>query len=276
MTIFTYVFAFLIAIGVLVAVHEFGHFWMARRLGIRVVRFSIGFGRPLWRHRVADGTEYALSAIPLGGYVKLLDEREGPVPPEHLSQAYNRQPVWRRVLVLLAGPAANFLFAVCAYWVLFAVGVPALKPVIGEVTEDSIAARAGLAAGDEIVAVGGRETPTRETAVLAILDQLMQQRPIEIDLRRGDGAAGEAALRIPGSTRSPYRAGRAAAGSRLRLLVPDCAGDRRNGRRRQSGGAGGCQARRPHRRYRGRGGGGFPGSRAAGSAESGPHARLHH
>ena len=134
MTIFTYVFAFLIAIGVLVAVHEFGHFWMARRLGIRVVRFSIGFGRPLWRRRVADGTEYALSAIPLGGYVKLLDEREGPVPPEHLSQAYNRQPVWRRVLVLLAGPAANFLFAVCAYWVLFAVGVPALKPVIGEVT----------------------------------------------------------------------------------------------------------------------------------------------
>ena len=202
MTILTYVFAFLIAIGVLVAVHEFGHFWMARRLGIRVVRFSIGFGRPLWRHRVADGTEYALSAIPLGGYVKLLDEREGPVPPEHLSQAYNRQPVWRRVLVLLAGPAANFLFAVCAYWVLFAVGVPALKPVIGEVTEDSIAARAGLAAGDEIVAVGGRETPTRETAVLAILDQLMQQRPIEMGLRRGDGAAGEAALRIPGSTRS--------------------------------------------------------------------------
>ena len=114
MTIFTYVFAFLIAIGVLVAVQEFGHFWMARRLGIRVVRFSIGFGRPLWRHRVADGTEYALSAIPLGGYVKLIDEREGPVPPEHLSQAYNRQPVWRRVLVLLAGPAANFLFAVCA------------------------------------------------------------------------------------------------------------------------------------------------------------------
>ena len=144
MTIFTYVFAFLVAIGVLVAVHEFGHFWVARRLGIRVLRFSIGFGKPLWRRRVADGTEYALSAIPLGGYVKLLDEREGPVPPEHLSQAYNRQPVWRRILVLLAGPAANFLFAVCAYWVLFAVGVPALKPVIGEVTADSIAARAGL------------------------------------------------------------------------------------------------------------------------------------
>ena len=186
MSIFTYVFAFLVAIGVLVAVHEFGHFWVARRLGVRVVRFSIGFGRPLWRRRARDGTEYMIAAIPLGGYVKLLDEREGPVPAEQLSQAYNRQPVWRRVLVLLAGPAANFVFAVCAYWVLFAVGVPALKPVIGEVAQDSIAARAGLAAGDEIVAVGGRETHTREATVLAILDRLMQQRPIEIELKRAD------------------------------------------------------------------------------------------
>lgn len=202
MTILTYVLAFLVAIGVLVAVHEFGHFWMARRLGIRVVRFSVGFGRPLWRRRAADGTEYAISAIPLGGYVKLLDEREGPVPTEQLSQAYNRQPVWRRVLVLLAGPGANFLFAVCAYWVLFVVGVPALRPVIGEVNSGSIAAHAGLAAGDEIVRVGGRETPTRETAVLAILDGLMGQQPIELNLRRQDGTERAAALRITGSRRS--------------------------------------------------------------------------
>jgi regulator of sigma E protease len=201
MTILTYVLAFLVAIGVLVAVHEFGHFWMARRLGIRVVRFSVGFGRPLWRRRAADGTEYAISAIPLGGYVKLLDEREGPVPTEQLSQAYNRQPVWRRVLVLLAGPGANFLFAVCAYWVLFVVGVPALRPVIGEVNSGSIAAHAGLAAGDEIVRVGGRETPTRETAVLAILDGLMGQQPIELNLRRQDGTERAAALRITGSRR---------------------------------------------------------------------------
>ena len=158
---------------------------------------------------VADGTEYALSAIPLGGYVKLLDEREGPVPPEHLSQAYNRQPVWRRVLVLLAGPAANFLFAVCAYWVLFAVGVPALKPVIGEVTEDSIAARAGLAAGDEIVAVGGRETPTRETAVLAILDQLMQRAADRDRLATREMAR-------PARRRSASRAARAASPSQAR------------------------------------------------------------
>src|SRR5512134_226136 len=119
MTILSYVLAFLVAIGVLVAVHEYGHFWMARRLGIRVLRFSIGFGRPLWSRRAADGTEYAISAIPLGGYVKLLDEREGPVPTEHLDAAYNRKPVWQRILVLLAGPCANFLFAVAAYWVLF-------------------------------------------------------------------------------------------------------------------------------------------------------------
>jgi regulator of sigma E protease len=156
----------------------------------------------LWRRRAGDGTEYAISAIPLGGYVKLLDEREGPVAAEHLAQAYNRQPVWRRLLVLVAGPAANFLFAICAYWVLFVVGVPALKPVIGEVNAGSIAAHAGLAAGDEIVSVGGRDTPTRETAVLAILDSLMQQRPITIGLLREDGTAGEAAIRIPsGSSR---------------------------------------------------------------------------
>lgn len=201
MTIFTYVIAFLLAIGVLVAIHEFGHFWMARRLGIRVVRFSVGFGRPLWRRQAADGTEYALSAIPLGGYVKLLDEREGPVAPEHLSQAYNRQPVWRRVTVLLAGPAANFLFAVCAYWLLFVVGVPALKPVIGEVEPGSIAARAGLRDGDEIVRVGARPTPTRETAVIAILDGLMKERPIELALARADGSTSETALRFEGSTR---------------------------------------------------------------------------
>jgi regulator of sigma E protease len=197
MTILTYVFAFLVAIGVLVAVHEFGHFWMARRLGIQVVRFSIGFGRPLWRRKAADGTEYAISAIPLGGYVKLLDEREGPVAPQHLAQAFNRQPVWRRLLVLVAGPSANFLFAIAAYWLLFVVGVPALKPVLGEVTAGSIAAQSGLVPGDEIVTVGGRATPTRETAVLAILDSLMQQRPIEIGFKRNDGAAREATFSIP-------------------------------------------------------------------------------
>ena len=196
MTILSYVVAFLVAIGVLVAVHEYGHFWMARRLGIRVLRFSIGFGRPLWARHGADGTEYALSAIPLGGYVKLLDEREGPVDPALAAQAYNRKPVWARILVLLAGPLANFLFAVAAYWVLFVAGVPALKPVLGEVEPDSIAARAGLQSGDEIVGVGGRDTGTREAAVLALIDELMNGKPIELRLQDADGDKRVAELHV--------------------------------------------------------------------------------
>jgi regulator of sigma E protease len=176
----TTVLAFLVAIGVLVAVHEYGHFWMARRVGIRVLRFSIGFGRPLLKRRGADGTEYVLAAIPLGGYVKLLDEREGPVPAAEAANAYNRKPVWQRVLVLLAGPFANFVFAVFAYWVLFVAGIPALKPVLGEITAGSIAAQAGLVTGDEIVAVGAHATPTREAAVLTILDQMMNGKPVPL------------------------------------------------------------------------------------------------
>lgn len=202
MTILSYLLAFIVAIGVLVAVHEYGHFWMARRVGIRVLRFSIGFGRPLWSRRAADGTEYAISAIPLGGYVKLLDEREGPVPTEHLDAAYNRKPVWQRILVLLAGPCANFLFAVAAYWVLFVAGVPALKPVVGEVVPGSVAARAGIGSGDEIVSVGSRETPTREAAVLAILDRLMSGETITVRVRGADGVGRDAALRIDGDTRA--------------------------------------------------------------------------
>jgi regulator of sigma E protease len=187
MTILTYVLAFLVAIGVLVAVHEYGHFWMARRMGIKVLRYSIGFGKVLWSRRAADGCEYAFSAIPLGGYVKLLDEREGPVPPELLTQAYNRKPVWRRILVLLAGPFANFLFAAVAYWILFVVGIPALKPVIGDVIADSPAAEAGLQSGDSIVAVAGAPVATREGAVLSILDRLMDGAPIELTVRADEG-----------------------------------------------------------------------------------------
>lgn len=202
MTILSYVLAFLVAIGVLVAVHEYGHFWMARRLGIRVLRFSIGFGRALWQRKAADGTEYAIAAIPLGGYVKLLDEREGPIDPALADQAYNRKPVWARILVLLAGPLANFLFAVAAYWVLFVAGVPALKPVVGDVAADTVAARAGLRAGDEIVAVGPRGTATREAAVLALLDQLMGGRPIALTLRDAQGDTRETALAVDGDRRA--------------------------------------------------------------------------
>ena len=200
MTILSYLLAFLVAIGVLVAVHEYGHFWMARRLGIRVLRFSIGFGKVLWSRKGADGTQYAFSAIPLGGYVKLLDEREGPVEAAQLAAAYSRRPPWQRILVLLAGPFANFLFAVLAYWILFVAGVPALKPVIGEITPDSIAAHAGLHAGDQIVGVGDEEVTSREGAVLEILDRVMSGDPIRVEVR-ASGSERAVTLDVSGDRR---------------------------------------------------------------------------
>src|SRR5690606_26578595 len=121
----------LVTLGILVTIHEFGHFWVARRCGVRVLRFSIGFGRPLWRRRGADGTEYVLAAIPLGGYVKMLDEREGEVPPEQLDQAFNRKPVQQRLAIIAAGPVANFLLAIAVFWALFVSGISGVVPVIG-------------------------------------------------------------------------------------------------------------------------------------------------
>lgn len=194
MTILTSAIAFLVAIGVLVAVHEYGHFIAARAIGVKVLRFSIGFGRPLWLRRAGpDRTEYCLSAIPFGGYVKLLDERDCPVALAEQPRAFNRQPVPARVFVLAAGPALNFVFAIIAYWAMFMIGVPGTRPVVGEVTPDTIAARAGLAAGDEIVAVAGRATATLEGAVVAILDGMLDSGEILLTVR---GEGGERTLRL--------------------------------------------------------------------------------
>src|SRR5262245_13767355 len=159
--------AFIVAIGVLVSVHEFGHYWVARRLGIKVLRFSIGLGKPLWKRVLGkDQVEYVIAVVPLGGYVRLLDEREGNVPPHELPRAFNRQPVWKRIAVLLAGPAFNLVFAVAMYWILFTAGVPALKPIVGDVMPDSIAARAGLRYEDTILAIDGNPVATLEAAML--------------------------------------------------------------------------------------------------------------
>src|SRR5579872_6453518 len=156
--------AFVVAISILIAVHEFGHFSVARALGFKVLRFSIGFGRPLLKRTAKDGVEYVLASIPLGGYVKMADEREGPVAEADRPRAFNRRPVWQRTLVLVAGPGANFVFALVAYWILFMAGVPGLKPLVAEVTPDSYASRAGLKSGDEIVQVGDRPVGTQEAA----------------------------------------------------------------------------------------------------------------
>ena len=155
------IFGFVLAIGILVTVHEFGHFWVARKLGIKVLRFSIGFGKPLltWR-RKNDDTEYVLAAIPLGGYVKMLDEREGKVPEEEAERAFNRQPLWVRTLVVLAGPVFNLVFAVLLFWVVLVMGETGLRPIVGEVTANSPAAEAGFVPGEEITGINGKPTPT--------------------------------------------------------------------------------------------------------------------
>lgn len=193
--IFTAILTFVVAIGILVAVHEFGHFWVARRLGIRVLRFSIGFGRPLWKRTAGkDPVEYVIAAIPLGGYVKLLDEREGNVPPSEVHRSFTRQPVWKRIAVLLAGPAFNLIFAVGVYWVLFVAGVPSLKPIIGNVEPGSIAAQAGLKYEDLIVAVDGEPVYTLEGATLAIIDDLIRDGTIDLRVQGVDGEIRNLAL----------------------------------------------------------------------------------
>lgn len=154
-------FAFLLALGVLIVFHELGHFWVARLCGVKILRFSVGFGRALWKRSFGpDQTELAVGALPLGGYVKMLDEREGPVEPHERSRAFNNKPISLRFAIVAAGPAFNLLFAVAAYWLMYVIGIAGLKPVVGAIESGSPAARAGLAAGDEIREVEGHETPT--------------------------------------------------------------------------------------------------------------------
>lgn len=190
--------AFLVAISVLVAVHEYGHFWVARRLGFKVLQFSIGFGRPLlrWRSDDADAVEYRLSAIPLGGYVKMLDEREGEVPAEEAHRAFNRRPVWARIAVLAAGPAANFLFAIAAYWLMFMSGVEEITPYVGAVRADSVAAEAGLLADDVIESVGGQRTESLDQALIAFFDALLTDGVIELSVVDVDGERHEVTLDV--------------------------------------------------------------------------------
>jgi regulator of sigma E protease len=180
--------AFLVAVCVLVTVHEFGHFWVARRLGFKVLRFSVGFGRPLWKRTGRDGTEYVFAAIPLGGYVKLLDEREGPVEAAELERAFTRRPHWQRIAVLLAGPAANFIFAIGVLAVMLMVqGSTELKPLLGAITADSVAARAGVRAGDEIVAINGHALTSQREVWIGLLDGVTARAVLDLGLRDGQG-----------------------------------------------------------------------------------------
>jgi regulator of sigma E protease len=193
------VLAFIVAICLLVTVHEFGHYWVARRLGFKVLRFSVGFGKALWS-RVAgpDRTEYVIAAVPLGGYVKMLDEREGPVAPEDLARSFTRRPHWQRITVLLAGPAFNIIFAVLLLTGIFLVsGITLVRPVLGHIDADSIAGRAGLASGDEIVAINSRPVNSQRDSVLDLLDAISTSAPITLAVRAADGSARSATLDIP-------------------------------------------------------------------------------
>ena len=154
------IFYTFIALGVLVSFHEFGHFWVARRCGVKVERFSIGFGTPLLTWRDRHGTEFILALLPLGGYVKMVDEREGTVEPEDLQYSFNRKSVWQRMAIVSAGPIANFLLAAVAFWWVFLAGEKGLAPVVGTVEENSLAANAGFEVGMEITAVDGVPTDT--------------------------------------------------------------------------------------------------------------------
>ena len=180
--------AFVVAIGLLVTVHEFGHFWVARRMGVKVLRFSVGFGKPVWSRRWgADRTEFVIAAIPLGGYVKMLDEREAPVPQQELHRAFNRKPVLARIAVVAAGPLFNFLFAILAYWFLFVTGVPGLKPVLETPPPESPAAVAGLEQRDRLLSIDGREIPSWNEAMLALLDGALDARELELQVESAAG-----------------------------------------------------------------------------------------
>jgi len=180
--------AFVAAISILVAVHEFGHYIIGRWAGMKVLRFSVGFGKPIWtRVAGADRTEYCVSAIPLGGYVRFLDGREGPVDPADEGRAFDHRPIAARIAVLLAGPAFNFIFAVLAYWVLLAGGVMALKPAVGDVTPNSYADSAGLEFGDKILAVGEVDAKDWESTLVAILDYMVADGRVPLTLENEEG-----------------------------------------------------------------------------------------
>jgi len=190
------VLAAVIVLGPLIAIHEFGHYWVARRVGVKVLTFSIGFGPAFLKWKNRHGTQFQIAAIPLGGFVRMADEREGEVPPEDLPRAFNNQPVWARMAIVAAGPLINLLFAVFLYWVLFLMPAEVLKPVVGRVIPDSPAAMAGIERGDEIVAIDGQPVRDWEAINYALIARMGESGQLRVAIRKqGDtGAARELPL----------------------------------------------------------------------------------
>lgn len=183
MSVLYMVLAAVIVLGPLIAIHEFGHFWVARRLGVKVLTFSIGFGPALLKWTGRKGTRYQLAAIPLGGYVRMADEHEGEVPPEDLPHAFNRQPVWARMAIVAAGPLINLVFAVFLYWIIFMQGTETLRPIIGRVLPQTPAAVAGMEQGDEILAIDGKPISDWEAINYALIERMGESGELRISLR---------------------------------------------------------------------------------------------
>ena len=173
--------AFIVALGVLITFHEFGHYWVAKCFDVKILRFSIGFGRTIYKkHFGQDNTEFVIAALPLGGYVKMLDEREGEVKEEEIPRSFNYKPLWQRFAIVSAGPVFNFIFAVFAYWVIFVIGVNGLKPIIGEVEPASISDNAGLKAGQEIISVNSVQTLTWSTVIDKLVNHTVNRETISL------------------------------------------------------------------------------------------------
>jgi regulator of sigma E protease len=183
-------------LGVLVTIHEWGHFWVARRCGIKVLRFSVGFGTSLFKWNDKLGTEYVIAALPLGGYVKMLDEREGNVQPEEVDFAFNRKSVSARLATVLAGPLVNILFAIFLYWVIFVNGITEVAPVVGRVVPESLAAHAGLQAGQEIIAVDGKSTSSWEKVSLQLVNRVGDTGDILLTVKTPNASVQQVPVRI--------------------------------------------------------------------------------
>lgn len=189
------VFWLLVTLGVLVTFHEFGHYWVARRCGVRVLRFSVGFGRPLWRRVAKDGTEYQVAAIPLGGYVKMLDAREGDVDPAWRDQEFTGKSVWKRIAIVAAGPAFNLIFTIAAFWAMYMIGKPDFAPIVAA-EKGSIAEQAGIRPGDRLLAVNGEAVGTWSDALNGVVNGLLGNEPLPVHVKGTDGSQRDVVLPI--------------------------------------------------------------------------------